>query len=206
MDELYNKLDEIDYKLKKNHYNMHNLASFLKVLNSGKKDIRDIVKASHKVLFKTLGEKFKRFTESNDKAQSNVEEKLKKKYGWQNMSEKERKEMVNSKKTKMDQLLHLSLEYLIDEKKKLEKNRILILNEIDKERDVLFQSMLGEESGEEEEPEVRRDIMNETMDKVYENMLMIDTNDKKLSKNDDVDDSEWLSTESVMRRRNRYIK
>lgn len=203
MDELYDKLDVIDGELKMNRYNMHNLIGFSKVLNSGKKDIQDIVKTSHKVLFKTLGEKFKVFLESNDKAQALVEEKMKNKYNWQNMSDEKRKEMVKSSKTKMEQLFLLALEYLNDEKKKLEKNRGLILNEIEKERDIMFKTLLAEESEEEEPENYRRNIMNETMDKVYENLLKYDVNDRELSKNDDVDDSEWMSTESVIRRRNK---
>lgn len=200
MDELNRKLDGVDYKLEKNYYNVHNLNLFLKAFNSKNFKDKDVMKASHWVLFKSLGVKFKKYTRTNQEAQQRVAEIMKKKYKWENFSDKMRKEMAKSPKIQTEQLFLLSFEYLVEEKKKLNKYRDKLLNAIEKEREITLKALF-DNTEPEPEPEPTGNIMNETMDVVLEKMLEMDLNNNEESpKGKDVSESEWLSTRCMIKK------
>jgi hypothetical protein len=201
MDELNEKLDDVEYRLEKNYFNMHNLNLFLKVFNSEEFKDKDVMKVSHDVLFKGLGVKFKNYARTNEEAQQRVVEKMKKKYKWEILTNEKRKEMSKSPKIQMEQLFLLSFEYLVEEKKKMNKDRDMLLNAIEKEREITLKALLGDYDEPEPSPKITGNIMNETMNLVYEKMLELDMNIQKDSpKSEDVSESEWLSTESIIKR------
>lgn len=145
MDGLFEKLEEVDRAIEVNHIHTHNALVCLKALTNKKysKFQKKITTFAYETIVKKLGRHFVEYTEQEE-LQQRIRNRLLEKYDYRNKhfpSKKAREAFLS--RTRFESVLLMVVEYLGEEKQRLDEVRDEIRGKIEEEREFIVNHVLG---------------------------------------------------------------